>query len=68
VAPLSGIGVEGETLEMLSPPLFLPSLYALILESALARGIDPDAPPNMDYMLDLILPQGQQEPDLVWNL
>lgn len=68
VAPLSNTDVEGETLEMLSPPLFLPSLYGLILESALARGINPDAPPNMDYMLDLILPQGQQEPDLVWNL
>ena len=53
---------------MLSPSLFLPWLYVLTLETALVRGIDPDKPPNMDYMLELILPPGQQEPDLVANM
>ena len=56
-------GLDAETVEMLSPPVFLPFLYSLIHDAALARGIDPDQPPNMDYMLDLILPAGQEEPD-----
>lgn len=59
---------QNETAEMLSPSLFLPWLYVLTLETALVRGIDPDKPPNMDYMLELILPPGQQEPDLVANM
>lgn len=57
--------LPGEAVELLSPPMFLPALYTLVLENALARGIDPDAPPNMAYMLDLILPDGGEEPDLV---
>jgi glutamine---fructose-6-phosphate transaminase (isomerizing) len=52
-------------LEELLPAVFLPPIYMLTLETALRSGIDPDVPPNMDYMLKLILPPGKVEPDLV---
>jgi glutamine---fructose-6-phosphate transaminase (isomerizing) len=56
---------EGLLLEELLPAVFLPPIYVLTLEMALRSGIDPDVPPNMDYMLKLILPPGKVEPDLV---
>ena len=51
--------------EALSPATFLPATYSITLELALIRGFNPDAPPNMEYMLNLILPEGQAEPDFV---
>ncbi len=56
---------EDALLEELLPAVFLPPIYVLTLEAALRSGIDPDVPPNMDYMLKLILPAGKVEPDLV---
>lgn len=51
--------------EALSPSTFLPAIYTITIELALARGLNPDAPPNMEYMLKLILPDGQAEPDFI---
>jgi glucosamine--fructose-6-phosphate aminotransferase (isomerizing) len=61
----AGGGEDPSLSEVLAPATFLPAVYTMTLEFSLARGLDPDTPPNMDYMLKLILPDGQSEPDLV---
>jgi glutamine---fructose-6-phosphate transaminase (isomerizing) len=65
VRPLEARCSDDALLEELLPAVFLPPIYVLALEAAVRSGIDPDAPPNMDYMLKLLLPPGKVEPDLV---
>jgi glucosamine--fructose-6-phosphate aminotransferase (isomerizing) len=44
--------------------VYLPPLQLMTYYAALARGMNPDAPPGMRDVLDAILPCGREEPEL----
>jgi hypothetical protein len=62
--PLEAAAGAVEVADFLAPLAQLPALYTSIWEISSARGLNPDVPPNMDYMLELILPANTTEPDL----
>lgn len=63
--PLEVTESNQDLADHLAPIALLPAAYMCLREVALARSLNPDVPPNMDYMLSLILPEGRSEPDLV---
>jgi glucosamine--fructose-6-phosphate aminotransferase (isomerizing) len=62
--PTEATAGNRELAELLVPFVQLPAVYACLREISLGRGLNPDVPPNMEYMLELILPAGTREPDL----
>jgi len=48
----------------LSGLAYLPPVQLLTYYWALAGGLDPDAPANVDVVLDAMLPEGRQEPEM----
>jgi glucosamine--fructose-6-phosphate aminotransferase (isomerizing) len=62
--PVTTIGASLEVAELLAPLTQLPALYTCVRALALARGLNPDVPPNMEHLLQLILPPTTVEPDL----
>ena len=43
---------------------FLPPIQLLTYYWAVANGLDPDTPANMNAVLEAMLPDGRQEPEM----